>query len=87
MFNLRDYLKKYLKHLIKNYFVNYNYKRYIPDNYLTVQVNKERAQGHFTRYNLQIKFFQTGFVVAWGGFLSYCKSQLIKFEEDKRFGL
>ena len=29
--------------------------------------------------------FQTGFVVA--GFLSYCNHQLIKIEEEKRFGL
>ena len=31
--------------------------------------------------------FQTGFVVAGGGFLSYWNHQLIKFEEEKRFGL
>ena len=32
-------------------------------------------------------FFQTGFVVAEGGFLSYWNYQLIKFEEENRFGL
>ena len=31
--------------------------------------------------------FQTGFVVAGGGFLSYWNHQQIKFEEEKRFGL
>ena len=31
--------------------------------------------------------FQTGFVVAGGGFLSYWNHQLIKFEEEKIFGL
>ena len=31
--------------------------------------------------------FQTGFVVAGGGFLSYWNYQLIKFEEENRFGL
>ena len=31
--------------------------------------------------------FQTGFVVAGGEFLSYWNHQLIKFEEEKRFGL
>ena len=31
--------------------------------------------------------FQTGFVVVGGGFLFYCIYQLIKFEEEKRFGL
>ena len=31
--------------------------------------------------------FQTGFVVAGCGFFSYWKHQLIKFEEEKRFGL
>ena len=29
----------------------------------------------------------TGFVVTGGGILSYCNHKLIKFEEDKRFGL
>ena len=29
----------------------------------------------------------SGFVVAGGGFISYWKYQLIKFEEEKRFGL
>ena len=33
------------------------------------------------------KNFQTWFVVAGGGFLSYWDYQLIKFEEEKRFGL
>ena len=33
------------------------------------------------------QIFQTEFVVARGEFLSYCNRQLIKFEEDKRFGL
>ena len=32
------------------------------------------------------QIFQTGFVGAGGGFLSYCNYQLIKFEEDNRFG-
>ena len=31
--------------------------------------------------------FQTGFLVVGGGFPSYCNHQLIKFEEEKRFGL
>ena len=31
--------------------------------------------------------FLTGLVVAGGGFLSYWNHQLIKFEEEKRFGL
>ena len=31
--------------------------------------------------------FQTGFVVAGGGFLSFWNRQLIKFEEEKIFGL
>ena len=31
--------------------------------------------------------FQTGFVVAGGEFLYYWNHQLIKFEEEKRFGL
>ena len=31
--------------------------------------------------------FQTEFVVAVGGFLSYWTHQIIKFEEEKRFGL
>ena len=31
--------------------------------------------------------FQTGFVVAVGGFLSVWNHQLIKFEEEKIFGL
>jgi hypothetical protein len=31
--------------------------------------------------------FQTGFVVAGGGFLSYWNQQLTKFEEEKSFGL
>ena len=31
--------------------------------------------------------FQTGVIVAGGGFLSYCNHQLIKFKEEKRFGL
>ena len=30
--------------------------------------------------------FQTGFVIAGGGFLSYWNHQLIQFEEEKRFG-
>ena len=32
------------------------------------------------------KNFQTGFVVAGWGFLAYWNHQLIKFEEEKRFG-
>ena len=31
--------------------------------------------------------FQAGFMVDEGGFLSYSKHKLIKFEKDKRFGL
>ena len=31
--------------------------------------------------------FQFGFVVAGGGFLFYWNHQLIKFKEEKRFGL
>ena len=31
--------------------------------------------------------FQTGFVIAGGGFLFYWNHQLIKFEEEKIFGL
>ena len=45
-------------------------------------------KGH--RDNLQKKVsqgkFQTGFVVAGVVFLSFWNHQLIKFEEDKRFG-
>ena len=33
------------------------------------------------------KNFQTGFMVAGGGFLSYWNHQLTKFEEEKIFGL
>ena len=31
--------------------------------------------------------FSNWIVVAGGGFLSYCDHQLIKLEDDKRFGL
>jgi hypothetical protein len=44
------------------------------------------SSGH--RDILQGKVSQeNGFVVAGGGFLSYWNHQLIKFEEEKRFGL
>ena len=33
------------------------------------------------------KNFQTGFVVAGGGFISYWSHQQIKFKDEKRFGL
>ena len=40
------------------------------------------CKGQLTNY-----FFNTGFVVAEGEFPSYCNHQLIKFKENKRFGL
>ena len=36
----------------------------------------KKAQGQFAKDNLEIKTFQAGFVVAVGGFLSYCKFKL-----------
>ena len=33
------------------------------------------------------KNFQIGFVVGWGGFLSYWSDKLNKFQEEKSFGL
>ena len=44
------------------------------------------AQGHLAKDNLQINF-ETGLVVAGGGFLSHWNYQLIKFEEEKIFRL
>ena len=44
------------------------------------------AQGHL-QGKVSQKKFQTGFVVAWGRVSFLLTNQLIKFEEDKRFGL
>ena len=45
-----------------------------------------RAQGHLARKSFAKKIFKLD---SWlpGGFLSYWNHQLIKFEEEKRFGL
>ena len=43
------------------------------------------AQGYLAMDNLQ--FFFNEFVVARGDFLFYCNHQLIKLEENMRFGL
>ena len=46
-----------------------------------------KAKGHLARKIFRKEKFQTGFVVARGGFFSYWHYQLIKLEEEKRFGL
>ena len=44
--------------------------------------NKQFSTGTSCKEN-----FQSGFVVAGGGFIFYWNHQLIKIEEEKRFGL
>ena len=46
-----------------------------------------RGTGTSCKEKFRKENFQTGFAVAGGGFLSYWNHQLIKFDEEKRFGL
>ena len=57
-------------------------------NLLKFSLDVLMAQGSLAMDNLQFSFIcKTGFVIAEGDFLSYCNHQLIKFEENMRFGL
>ena len=52
------------------------YKRYYIQKKVYLYM-RMKAQGHLANKN-----FQTGFLIAGGGFLTFCNHQLIKFEEN-----
>ena len=46
-----------------------------------------QCTGKYCKGQIVYFFVQNGLVFAGCGFLSYCNHQIIKFKEDKRFGL
>ena len=54
-------------------------------NYICCYIYKKLGTGTTCKEKFRKEKFQTEFVVAGGGFLSYWNHQLIKFEEEKRF--